>query len=494
MRWASSGRAGLRFGEHEDEAGTGGWFTPARSSSSQDPDARQAEPAGAPWRDEAQPAAPVREPDFGDATWFNPSRPAPERPRPDLEWSRRDRDPENDGFQDSPFQDSIFQDTPFQDSGRRAGAGGKPRGRGITAAHRWAEVTRGGQPAGLNPNRPAPNAGIRETRQQDIPFQGARPIDLSAPPRNAPPRRGPAYGPASASSAAPGAGDGLGGPRPQRPRLKESGALRRFRDTGAMRVIMDTGAMRVIMDTAAMRTLMDTAAMRMLRERYAGRGKMIAAVGLAVWGVLAVVAIALAVTSSGDGPPKAKPVSHASAASGAVAKKAGAAHGHTVATPAPKKTAASRGTAPPSQVLTVIRAEAFGPQGTSDGDNPQRAALVLAGHGTPWQTNWYATAHFASLKPGTGLLLDMGTTMTVTNVTLKLAAGSADVIVRVGNTPVPGTFTTLQERTSAGGTETFQGAKPLHGRYIEVWFSTLPRDAAGTYQESVYGVKVTGQR
>jgi len=88
----------------------------------------------------------------------------------------------------------------------------------------------------------------------------------------------------------------------------------------------------------------------------------------------------------------------------------------------------------------------------------------------------------------------MGTSVTVTSVTLELAAGSADVIVRVGNIPIPGTFTTLQERTAVGGTVTFQGAKPLPGRYIEIWFSLLPRDAAGTYQESVYGVKVTGQR
>jgi hypothetical protein len=28
---------------------------------------------------------------------------------------------------------------------------------------------------------------------------------------------------------------------------------------------------------------------------------------------------------------------------------------------------------------------------------------------------------------------------------------------------------------------------------VEVWFTSLPQDASGTYQESVYGVQVTGR-
>jgi putative peptidoglycan lipid II flippase len=259
-----------------------------------------------------------------------------------------------------------------------------------------------------------------------------------------------------------------------------------------MRAIMDSGAMRTLLDTAALRTLMDTTAMQVLRERYAGRGKMIAAVGLGFWIVLAVIAVSLALPGSSG--PAARSANAASARAGAISAPASKGPARNQPTAPPRqRTTAPRTAVSAGQLLTVVRAEAFGPRGTSDGDNPQHAAFVLDGHGTPWQTNWYGTARFGSLKSGTGLVLDMGTPVTVAKVTLTLAAGSASVIVRVGNTLVPGTFTLMQERGGVGGTVTFQAAKPLHGRYIEIWFTTLPRDAAGTYQESVYNAKVTGQ-
>jgi cytoskeletal protein RodZ len=59
--------------------------------------------------------------------------------------------------------------------------------------------------------------------------------------------------------------------------------------------------------------------------------------------------------------------------------------------------------APPTVALPAVSAAAFGPEGTAEGDNPQSAALALAGHpATPWHTSWYATARFGDLKAGTG--------------------------------------------------------------------------------------------
>jgi hypothetical protein len=140
-------------------------------------------------------------------------------------------------------------------------------------------------PAGTNPNRrPGPAGGSppsgfppgcpeQDALPEDIPFRGARPIDVNAP-RDAPARRAPAYAAAAASGA-------------------HKIPQRRSDTTGALRRIRDTGAIRVIMDTAAMRTLMDTTAMQILRARYAGRGRLVAIVGACVWGAAAVIAITL---------------------------------------------------------------------------------------------------------------------------------------------------------------------------------------------------------
>jgi hypothetical protein len=86
----------------------------------------------------------------------------------------------------------------------------------------------------------------------------------------------------------------------------------------------------------------------------------------------------------------------------------------------------------------------------------------------------------------------MGKAVTVTKITLNLAAGSANVVIRVGNSPVPGTFTEIASGSGMGGTVSLPAATPASGRYVEIWFTALPEDATGTYQESVYGVQVTG--
>jgi hypothetical protein len=80
--------------------------------------------------------------------------------------------------------------------------------------------------------------------------------------------------------------------------------------------------------------------------------------------------------------------------------------------------------------VTPVSATAFGPGGTSDGDNPQDASLVLSGSPvTPWHTDWYATASFGNLKAGTGLPLDLGRTLTITGAAIRLGnipGGSRD--------------------------------------------------------------------
>ncbi len=47
--------------------------------------------------------------------------------------------------------------------------------------------------------------------------------------------------------------------------------------------------------------------------------------------------------------------------------------------------------------------------------------------------------------------------------------------------------------TGAGGTVKLALATPVHARYLLIWFTTLPQDASGTYQASVYAITVKGQ-
>jgi cytoskeletal protein RodZ len=158
----------------------------------------------------------------------------------------------------------------------------------------------------------------------------------------------------------------------------------------------------------------------------------------------------------------------------------------SLASPAPASAAV------PLTVLTPVSAVAFGPGGTSDGDNPQDASLALSGDpASPWHTDWYMTAGFGDLKAGTGLLLDLGRTVTATSATVQLGdTPGASLQVRAGTAPAD--LRVVASAADAGGTVRLRLSSHPQVRYLLIWFTLLPPDTAGTYQAAVSGVTVTG--
>jgi len=178
-----------------------------------------------------------------------------------------------------------------------------------------------------------------------------------------------------------------------------------------------------------------------------------------------------------------------------------AAAGPATASPAstaPASTAPASTTAastPPPRVLTVTSVAAFGPGGTADGNNPQNVAQAVAGDpAAPWYTDWYASPDFFDMAPGTGLLLDMGQTVTVTSVDVSLGGEpGASLQLRAGSEPALAALPTVAGVSGAGGTVQLRPSAPVRVRYVLIWFTTLPPDPAGTYQASVYQVTVHGR-
>jgi helix-turn-helix protein len=150
---------------------------------------------------------------------------------------------------------------------------------------------------------------------------------------------------------------------------------------------------------------------------------------------------------------------------------------------------------PPSTPLHVAVAEAFGPDGVGDGDNPQVALYpITPGASSPWQTDWYTTPDFGRLKQGTGLLLDMGQRATITSVRIALgSAAGADLQLRVGDTPALADLPVVASASDADGTVSLSLAHAVRAQYVLIWFTLLPPNGAGQYQVSVYQVRVSGQ-
>ena len=234
------------------------------------------------------------------------------------------------------------------------------------------------------------------------------------------------------------------------------------------------------------------------RERIRGRR----------WVTLIVVLVAIVLAVAGVAGShiisslRHTPAANSRNAASGTRQKAGRGTGVKPA-PTPAKTAQANPTpsaAPrpvtPVRSLPIALAEAFGPAGTADGDNPQSAPFAIThGSPSPWQTDWYTTADFGLLKHGTGLLLDMGKTVTITSVRIDLSAYSgADLQLRAGGTAVLDDLRVVKSASDAGGTVRLLLDSPVRARYLLIWFTLLPPNGTGRYQESIYRVVVNGRQ
>jgi cytoskeletal protein RodZ len=226
--------------------------------------------------------------------------------------------------------------------------------------------------------------------------------------------------------------------------------------------------------------------------------------------VLAVAGVAIGFAASGGSTPAGQnaaltqPSSHAGGGALGTGKSAGktsapaspGASASPTASPTPTATSTPSPASVPVTSLPISSAQAFGPQGLSDGDNPQVAQSVVSGGSQgPWSSQWYATPQFGNLKQGTGLLIDMGHPVTITSVKIDLASyGGANLQLRVGDPAGgPSGMQVAARADDVGGTVRLHLQTPQYVRYLLIWFTLLPPNGNGQYQATVSHVVVNGR-
>jgi cytoskeletal protein RodZ len=227
---------------------------------------------------------------------------------------------------------------------------------------------------------------------------------------------------------------------------------------------------------------------------------------LAVAGVVVVLVLASVVgIRLSSGSTTAKNAADSTPASSAKASKsaspATSAAADTKPSAAPSASASAIPTQParvsqPVTALPLAAAEAFGPGGLGDGDNPSGAAYTITKNPPlPWSTNWYATAQFGMLKSGTGLLVSLAHQSTITSVRIDLTGyRGVNLQLKVGDGTALQDFKVVATADDTGGTVRLTLRHPASARYLLIWFTQLPPNGAGQYQESVYHVLVNGRR
>jgi hypothetical protein len=152
----------------------------------------------------------------------------------------------------------------------------------------------------------------------------------------------------------------------------------------------------------------------------------------------------------------------------------------------PSASAPADGTAgeptPAGAAISVDNADVFDPFGDGEPENDQDVPQAIDGDpSTTWSTVTYrGSPAFGNLKPGVGLLLDLGDEQSVAAVTLTSTVPGAAVEIRTGDSPDGelDSFAPVADGTVDGETE-FSFDEPVSTRYVLVWITGLVDGAEG---------------
>ncbi|MGH3096993.1 MAG: hypothetical protein ACRDMV_13475, partial [Streptosporangiales bacterium] len=142
--------------------------------------------------------------------------------------------------------------------------------------------------------------------------------------------------------------------------------------------------------------------------------------------------------------------------------------------------------------LSIVAAHDFDPDG--DGaEHPDEVDNAYDGtNHTYWATDTYSSADLGNLKPGVGLIFDLGKPRTVGAVELSVNGGGTDLQLRNADPlgRLTGHFITVAKAANIAGTATLHPHRHRTARYWLVWITKLPKTTDG-YRAEITDVRFT---
>jgi hypothetical protein len=155
--------------------------------------------------------------------------------------------------------------------------------------------------------------------------------------------------------------------------------------------------------------------------------------------------------------------------------------------------------AAPMVAIRVVSAQDFDPPPGNGSEDPNQTRLAIDGKtGTAWHTSAYNSQAFGGLKPGVGLILDLGSVQTVRQVKLRVPDEGSNIEVRTAGatlTEAPDTaegFVVTAAVNDAGKEETLRFANPVRTRFVLIWITQLPPGPGPTFRGGISEVTVSG--
>jgi hypothetical protein len=157
-------------------------------------------------------------------------------------------------------------------------------------------------------------------------------------------------------------------------------------------------------------------------------------------------------------------------------------------------------TATKSASPSTASSEVLKPVSATAVDNEGEAAAAIDGSATTdWHSQFYiGNPVFGGLKKGTGLLIDMGTQAKLSQVQVQFSSSCCTAVnVDIGNSDSAASesgFSTVASSSKASGSTKFTVSSSAKGRYLLLWFTSLPplQGNSNEYEAQVYNVVVRG--
>jgi hypothetical protein len=152
--------------------------------------------------------------------------------------------------------------------------------------------------------------------------------------------------------------------------------------------------------------------------------------------------------------------------------------GSTPSATAPAETTAQEEPEPatPGAPIAIAGGSVYDPFGDGDPDHPNDVPLTYDGDpGTDWATYRYlGGADFGGLKPGVGVVYDLGSEQSIAAVGLSTTLPGSSVEIRTGSAP-DGALDSFAVAASGQleGTTEMTLEKPVTARYVLVWITGL---------------------
>jgi hypothetical protein len=126
-------------------------------------------------------------------------------------------------------------------------------------------------------------------------------------------------------------------------------------------------------------------------------------------------------------------------------------------------------------------------------NNDQLGNLTDGNDTTRWRTDRYSTAEFGNLKDGLGIVVDLGTAVQLTSVTLATPSQGINYELRIADEIVdPDEWRNVATVTNSGDEAQSVFPEPVTTRYLLIWITAPLVQFDGGWTAAFSGLTVEG--